>query len=193
MVSKGIYCGAGPVPKKQKLGTMKECAESKQIRYWGVKKIDPKMLEYSKNFGKNKTTTLQLQKKIVVMRSKIKKIKEDIKYEKNKDKKAEMQANVKKLITDLNNLIDQLDALNKMKKGSRKASRKGSKKASRGSRKASRGSRKGSKKGSRKASRGSRKGSKKGSRKGSKKGSKRISRKASRGSKRGSRKGSKRR
>lgn len=48
-----IYCGVGAVPKKSKLGSMKQCAEKKQIRYWGVKKIDTKMLALAQ--GKSKT------------------------------------------------------------------------------------------------------------------------------------------
>ena len=38
-----IYCGIGKVPKGSKRGSMKECVESGQIRYYGIKKIDPKL------------------------------------------------------------------------------------------------------------------------------------------------------
>jgi len=44
-----IYCGIGKIPKRQRRGNMKECAEKGQVRYYGIKKIDTKTLEASKN------------------------------------------------------------------------------------------------------------------------------------------------
>lgn len=37
------YCGIGNVPKNKKRGSMKECAEAGQIRYYGLKLIDEKL------------------------------------------------------------------------------------------------------------------------------------------------------
>ena len=37
-----IYCDLGEVPKGKKRGSMKECAESGKISYWGEKKADKK-------------------------------------------------------------------------------------------------------------------------------------------------------
>ena len=34
------YCGAKEVPKGKRRGSMKECANASQIRYYGIKKID---------------------------------------------------------------------------------------------------------------------------------------------------------
>jgi hypothetical protein len=33
-----IYCSIGKVPSGKRLGSMKECAELGQIRYYGIKK-----------------------------------------------------------------------------------------------------------------------------------------------------------
>lgn len=44
-----IFCGVGKIPKNARRGTMRECAEKKQIRYYGIKKIDAKTLALSKN------------------------------------------------------------------------------------------------------------------------------------------------
>ena len=49
-----VFCGIGKVPPKAKLGSMKECAEKKQIRYYGVKKVDPKILEIALGNKKDK-------------------------------------------------------------------------------------------------------------------------------------------
>lgn len=40
-----IYCGADKVPKNHRRGNMKECAEKGQIRYYGIEKVDTKILE----------------------------------------------------------------------------------------------------------------------------------------------------
>ena len=42
------YCGVGKLPKGYHRGNMKECAELGQIRYWGLKKADSKIIEASK-------------------------------------------------------------------------------------------------------------------------------------------------
>lgn len=42
---KEIICGVKEPTKKQRRGTMKECAEMKQVRYWGLKKVDKILLE----------------------------------------------------------------------------------------------------------------------------------------------------
>ena len=39
------FCGVGKVPKGKKLGSMKECADAGQVRYYGLKKIDKKLVE----------------------------------------------------------------------------------------------------------------------------------------------------
>ena len=44
-----IYCGIGKIQKGHRRGNMRECAEKGQIRYYGIKKIDTKTLEATKN------------------------------------------------------------------------------------------------------------------------------------------------
>jgi hypothetical protein len=41
---KKIYCGAGEVPSGHRRGTMMECIEKNQVRYYGVKKVDSRLL-----------------------------------------------------------------------------------------------------------------------------------------------------
>jgi hypothetical protein len=43
-----VYCGIGKVPKNSKIGTMKQCADRKQIRYWGQNKVDSSILDSAK-------------------------------------------------------------------------------------------------------------------------------------------------
>ena len=155
-----IYCGISNIPKGQRRGSMKDCAEKGQVRYYGVKKIDSKILEASKDPKNKPNTRNKLLKKFAGLNGEIKKLSGDVQYKKNdKDRKEaeKLLANAKKERT---KVVAELKKIEEIEK------RKSSKKQKGGSKK---GTRKGSKKGSK---RGSRKGSKKGSRKGSKKGSK---------------------
>lgn len=40
-----IYCGVQKVPKGKHLGTAKQCAKARQIRYYGLSKVNRKILE----------------------------------------------------------------------------------------------------------------------------------------------------
>jgi hypothetical protein len=39
------YCGINKVPKGKRLGTAKECMKAKQIRYYGLSKVDKKIFK----------------------------------------------------------------------------------------------------------------------------------------------------
>ena len=90
-----IFCGAGQVPKGKHRGTMRECAQRNQIRYWGVKKIDPRILEDSiklnKYGGRDK-----VQAKLVGLRAKLKKIKSNHDVEKKESRKKKMKKEYEK-------------------------------------------------------------------------------------------------
>jgi len=162
---KQVVCGIGKVGKNQKLGSMKECAEKKQIRYWGVNKVDPKILELAKKGSRKGDTRLSVLKQMMGLRGKISKIQKQLKTEKDKKEKDKLEKEKAKFEAELNVVVKKFDKIEKEK------GKKG------GSRKSSRGSRKGSRRSSRKGSRRtSRKGSKRTSRKGSRRGSRRWSR-----------------
>ena len=64
-----IFCGiTQPIPKGYKLGSMKECLENKQVRYYGLKKIDNKLAE---SINDKKTYKIELITKISILRAKI--------------------------------------------------------------------------------------------------------------------------
>ena len=179
-----VFCGIGKIPTKSRRGSMKECAEKKQIRYYGIKKVDSKILEIAMGTKKNKDSRENVLKEMSKYRGRMTKYKKAVAGAKTKEDKAKFQ----KELDAATKQFDKYDAmftaierkrLADKKKVSRSKSKKSSKK---GSRKMSRkGSRKGSKKGTKKSSR---KMSRKGSRKGSKKGTKKSSRKmSSKGSK----------
>ena len=79
-----IYCGASSLPKNHRYGTMKECAKSGQIRYYGLKKVDPKSIKASKKVDLNTRESLLI--KFATLKGTIRKNKG--RYETTKDKKA---------------------------------------------------------------------------------------------------------
>ena len=91
---KKIICGVKEPTKNERRGTMKECAEKKQIRFWGVKKVDKIMInKMTIGKGKNKEDDKNLSKNVIIGRARGfetrgKKIKIAIaEAEKEKDKK----------------------------------------------------------------------------------------------------------
>jgi hypothetical protein len=110
--SKKIYCGVDKLKENQKLGSAKECAELKQVRYYGLKKINKDLVEDNKGMPvKSKGKIKKLIQKRGMLRGKIEKnkveieeIKEDVDYKKNKS----LQATVKKLEDELKKYREEL-------------------------------------------------------------------------------------
>lgn len=84
MPSNKIYCGVGTIPKGKHRGSMKECIDAGQVRYYGVKKADPKLVETLDKKSKFSRDTLFTQ--IQTIKGKIKNLKNKMKkqnYKKN--------------------------------------------------------------------------------------------------------------
>lgn len=118
-----IYCGVGDVPKGKRRGNMKECAEANQIRYFGINKVDSKLLDSVK---KNKTQEKNKEKlreetmfKIVGLKGTISKLNREIKQqeyliekkrtpgliEENKKEIDKIEKKIKKIRDDYNKKI----------------------------------------------------------------------------------------
>ncbi len=136
MSDKKIYCSIGPVPSGHKLGTMKECADKKQVRYWGVKKIDPKMLEASKKGSVKRESRDRIAVKMIGLRGKISKLTKQIKDEKDSAVKEKLKKDLVKARDELDVMAGKFKLLDQEKKkknaeaNERKTSRKNSKKGS---------------------------------------------------------------
>ena len=71
-----IFCGiTDPIPKDFRLGSMKECLDKGQVRYYGLKKIDSKVLD---SINHKKETEIELQIKVAGLRGKLTKLKRDL-------------------------------------------------------------------------------------------------------------------
>jgi predicted nuclease with TOPRIM domain len=137
------YCGIGKTPKGQRLGTMRECAESGQIRLYGLRKIDPKLIELVKKKGSTSINRNKVIKDMVGLRGKIKGLKRKIDSEKDNKEKKKMKKELEKLEADLDKVQAKYKEIEKDRRAQQKGgSRKGSRSRSRSR------SRKGSKKGS---------------------------------------------
>ncbi len=137
------YCGIGPIPKNQRKGTMKECAAKKQVRLYGLYKIDPQIVNpkakptsKEKKMGKNDIRALVFKYKGRFQRLKneleIAKTDKDIKRIKNEIEDTKKQHNhytmVLKKMSDTDKIVVKMDDKQSSKKGTKKDTKKGTKK-----------------------------------------------------------------
>ena len=107
------YCGIGDVPKGAKRGSMKECVEMGQVRYYGIKMIDFKLLDASKKSKNVMHDRKVLITKKIKLTAQIKKILDKIKSEKDKDIKGEMKEEVRSMLSSLKKVKEKLAAIDK--------------------------------------------------------------------------------
>jgi len=95
---KKIYCGSDEVPKEHRRGTMKECVEKRQIRLYGLFKVDPNLLnpESKKTKIKYYTTTTVFEQ-ISKINGKIDKNERIINFSKKESEIAEAKKEIKEL------------------------------------------------------------------------------------------------
>jgi peptidoglycan hydrolase CwlO-like protein len=109
---KTVYCGVDKLKENQRLGTAKECAELKQVRYYGLKKVSKKIIDDNKGMPVQAEKRLsKLSKKRGGLRGKIMKIKDEIEDYKNEEdyrKNQSYQKAVKKLEDEMKKLKEEL-------------------------------------------------------------------------------------
>ena len=128
-----VFCGTGKIPKGKKRGSMKQCAEAGQIRYYGLKKVDPLLVENAVKEKKIKVSEVskidekiyELLRVLVKVGGTIKKRKGQIQAEKNKEKKEKFTKELEPFITKYRKIQDDIrkykaDKEKKTKKGSNK-------------------------------------------------------------------------
>jgi len=59
--SNKIYCGSDVLSKKRRFGTAEECAKVNQIRLWGIRKVDSKVLKKYSKSNKDKRSKSEMQ------------------------------------------------------------------------------------------------------------------------------------
>ena len=115
-----IYCGIGKIPSKSRLGSMKECAEKKQVKYWGVKKIDAKLLEVAKGSKKDEGSRVNVLKEMAKYRGRVSKLKKALAAAKTKEDKAKYQKELDVANVLFTKFEDQFTAMEKKRMAEKK-------------------------------------------------------------------------
>ena len=117
-----VFCGIGKLPKGKKLGSMKDCVEHGQVRYYGLKKIDERLIESMSKKGSKKLNSsstdlkTQIQKltiDLISIRGKIKNIEKKIIKEKDDKKKKQLEKDIKTLSEKSKKIRSDIDKLEK--------------------------------------------------------------------------------
>ena len=89
-----IYCGSKKVPKNKRLGSMIECAEKGQVSYWGLKKIDTRIIDNVKS--KIKISLDKSRANKIKLDARLKKMLKDLDSAKDKEKKQSLKKDIEK-------------------------------------------------------------------------------------------------
>ena len=106
------YFGVGKIPKGFRRGSMKEAADAKQVRYYGLKVADTRIVENAyKKKVKDSVTLNALFQQRAELKGKLNKIKKSFEREKDPDKRKTLNDEYRKLVVDLKNTSAKLEAV----------------------------------------------------------------------------------
>jgi hypothetical protein len=113
-----IYCGAKEVPpkKNQKRGSMKQCVEKGTYSYWGIKKIDPRLIKDARSGSKKLPRRDTVLNNIAKYKGRIKNLKGKIEAAKDKKAKEQAEKDLKKAQEELKKYGDIFKEIEKKKK-----------------------------------------------------------------------------
>jgi len=124
------YCGTGKIPKGKRRGSVKECLDRGEVRYYGIKQIDPRLLEAHKEKKYDMEKTDDLLVRYASMKGKLKNMIEKIKKEENPDRKDKMKISAKKLLEETKMISNKIAKAQKKNKKTEEKPKKSSKKSS---------------------------------------------------------------
>lgn len=88
-----FYCGVRD-PRGKRYGSMEECAEAGEVRYYGLNKIDRRLVAAHSDSKKNEKTRQELITKLIVYRAKFQKFTDDLKFAKTKKETDEIKKKI---------------------------------------------------------------------------------------------------
>jgi hypothetical protein len=137
-----IYCDIGDVPKGSTRGSMTQCAEKGQIKYYGAKKVDKKILDsvLDKKNSKKGNNDKQLNALKIEMAGqigKISKLKKELKDEDDDKKYKKLEKEITKQEKEFAKMKEKAIALKKKLDNAKLGRTKTSKRTSRNSKKTS--------------------------------------------------------
>lgn len=111
-----LYYGVGTPPKGKRRANVKEALEANQIRYYGLKKVDKRIVTKAQKKDQDKQTIRDLQNKKIRLFARIKNMIKLIKAEKDIKKKDKMKDEVRALAKEHDEYVNNI---NRLKKGDR--------------------------------------------------------------------------
>ncbi len=117
------YCGINEIPKRHRLGSMKECADAGQIRYYGLNKIDKLVVNSTLKVSEKAERALRI--KLAGLKGTSGRILKDFKVAKNEKEKNKLIEEYKTIKYQTQIVIDKLIKIEeKQKKDAEKANKK---------------------------------------------------------------------
>lgn len=111
-----IFCGIGEIPYGKKRGSMIQCAKSGQIRYYGIEKVDPKIIEFTLEKKLKSSNVDRIQKmiekttmKIVGLIGRLKRFKRMLNGSKTSEDKKKWKKEIKTTEDERSKLVKQLE------------------------------------------------------------------------------------
>jgi flavoprotein len=95
-----ISCGIRPLKKNERAGTLEECIKKRQIRRYGLEKVDLSDVKKAKP-GKNELTREKIQIKISTLRGKVKNLTSKIMTTKKEDEREQFKFELEKATNEL--------------------------------------------------------------------------------------------
>ena len=110
-----VQCGISEVKKGKRLGSMEECAKKKQIRLFGIHKIDARLLEslQKKKVKISDSQRGKLYDKLIKLKTKIKKLMEK---KKSVTDKTKIEKEIEKIKSELVKIMKKIQAVEKKTK-----------------------------------------------------------------------------
>jgi len=135
-----IYCGVRDVPKGKKRGSMKECAEKGEVRYFGLNKVDERLLEFLRDPKKKPMSRDKVFIKMSTLKIKLKKMQMEVTDAQKESIKKKTSSSIKKFQTikelfnkkvdEYNEIVKLFNKLDKEKEAEKKLAAKSAKKTS---------------------------------------------------------------
>lgn len=131
------FCGIGNIPKGYHRGSMIDCLNNGQVRYWGLKKVDPRALKHVTETPKadrrprkkvSDMTTRELRTEVIICKGKMRKLKMDYRDEDDEKKKKMIKQEAEKIIKKMEFLVEKFKEAEKREKKEEKEKEKEEKK-----------------------------------------------------------------
>lgn len=134
-----VYCGVRDVPAGKKRGSMKQCAEKGEVRYYGLNKVDERLLEFLRDPKQKPMSRDKVFIKMSSLKMKLKKMQivvSDAQKESQKKKTAtaikkfeKLRDTFNKKVEEYNKIVRLFNKLDKEREAEKKAELKAKKSA----------------------------------------------------------------